>query len=96
MPQELIRRITSTYPNDSRSPFYDSAGLDMKPLAKLYLNRQRLYEKTCDDTSESLDETGVSESNKKSSKYRLVFFSFLLLFIVGLSRQHSREICDDY
>ncbi|XP_011346734.1 spondin-1 isoform X2 [Ooceraea biroi] len=47
-PQELIRRITSTYPNDSRSPFYDPSGLDMKPLAKLYLNRQRLYEKTCD------------------------------------------------
>ncbi|XP_019884984.1 spondin-1 isoform X2 [Camponotus floridanus] len=47
-PQEPIRRITSTYPNDSRSPFYDSSGLDMKPLAKLYLNRQRLYEKTCD------------------------------------------------
>ncbi|XP_072746118.1 spondin-1 isoform X2 [Anoplolepis gracilipes] len=48
-PQEPIRRITSTYPNDSRSPFYDPSGLDMKPLAKLYLNRQRLYEKTCDD-----------------------------------------------
>ncbi|XP_077276011.1 spondin-1 isoform X1 [Temnothorax americanus] len=48
-PQEPIRRITSTYPNDSRSPFYDPSGLDMKPLAKLSLNRQRLYEKTCDD-----------------------------------------------
>ncbi|KAL6439856.1 hypothetical protein ACFW04_004111 [Cataglyphis niger] len=48
-PPEPIRRITSTYPNDSRSPFYDPSGLDMKPLAKLYLNRQRLYEKTCDD-----------------------------------------------
>ncbi|XP_032683549.1 spondin-1 isoform X2 [Odontomachus brunneus] len=57
VPQESIRRITSTYPNDSRSPFYDPAGLDMKPLAKLYLNRQRLYEKTCDDASEALDET---------------------------------------
>ncbi|XP_078036984.1 spondin-1 [Augochlora pura] len=47
-PQEPIRRITSSYPNDSRSPFYDPFGLDMKPLARLYLNRQRLYEKTCD------------------------------------------------
>ncbi|XP_029174567.1 spondin-1 isoform X4 [Nylanderia fulva] len=53
-PQEPIRRITSTYPDDSRSPFYDQSGLDMKPLAKLYLNRQRLYEKTCDDASDSL------------------------------------------
>ncbi|XP_035717561.1 spondin-1-like isoform X3 [Vespa mandarinia] len=50
-PQERIRRITSNYPNDSRSPFYDPSGLDMKPLAKLYLNRQRLYEKTCNNLS---------------------------------------------
>ncbi|XP_076231734.1 spondin-1 isoform X3 [Calliopsis andreniformis] len=50
-PQEPIRRITSSFPDDSRSPFYDPSGLDMKPLAKLYLNRQRLYEKTCDDPS---------------------------------------------
>ncbi|XP_028047535.2 spondin-1 isoform X2 [Monomorium pharaonis] len=48
-PQEPIRRITSSYPNDSRSPFYELSGGDMKPFAKLYLNRQRLYEKTCDD-----------------------------------------------
>ncbi|CAL1678080.1 unnamed protein product [Lasius platythorax] len=53
-PQEPIRRITSTFPNDSRSPFYDPSGLDMKPLAKLYLNRQRLYEKTCDDAGDTL------------------------------------------
>ncbi|XP_017761767.1 PREDICTED: spondin-1 isoform X2 [Eufriesea mexicana] len=48
--QEPIRRITSSYPNDSRSPFYDPSGLDMKPLARLYLNRQRLYEKICVST----------------------------------------------
>lgn len=74
MPQESIQRITSAFPNDSRSPFYDPTGLDMKPLAKLYLNRQRLYEKTCDDASEALGETGALESNKKNSKYRFVLF----------------------
>ncbi|GAB1861713.1 Spondin-1 [Camponotus japonicus] len=63
-PQELIRRITSTYPNDSRSPFYDSSGLDMKPLAKLYLNRQRLYEKTCNDAGDTLADAG-GDLNKK-------------------------------
>ncbi|XP_043268705.1 spondin-1 isoform X3 [Venturia canescens] len=51
-PAEPIRLITTLYPNDSRSPFYDPSGLDMKPLAKLYLNRQRLYEKTCDESPE--------------------------------------------
>ncbi|XP_046747720.1 spondin-1-like isoform X2 [Diprion similis] len=50
-PQEKITRITSTFPNDPASPFYDETGADMKPIAKLYLNRQRLYEKTCDAPS---------------------------------------------
>ncbi|XP_024941526.1 spondin-1 isoform X2 [Cephus cinctus] len=48
-PPEPIRKITSSFPNDTRSPFYDPSGAEMKPIAKLYLNRQRLYEKTCDE-----------------------------------------------
>ncbi|XP_015109326.1 spondin-1 isoform X2 [Diachasma alloeum] len=53
-PHEPIRRITSGWPNDTRSPFYNSLGGDMKPMAKLHLKRQRLYEKTCDDAVTSL------------------------------------------
>ncbi|KYN37274.1 Spondin-1 [Trachymyrmex septentrionalis] len=60
-PQIPIHRITSTYPNDSRSPFYDPSGVDMKPFAKLYLNRQRLYEKTCDDSDDTLTDTEACE-----------------------------------
>ncbi|KAL0133516.1 hypothetical protein PUN28_000923 [Cardiocondyla obscurior] len=56
-PQEPIRRITSTYPDDSRSPFYDPSGLDMKPLARLTLNRQRLYEKTCDYEDDTMTDS---------------------------------------
>ncbi|CAG5076352.1 Similar to SPON1: Spondin-1 (Gallus gallus) [Cotesia congregata] len=44
---EPIKRITTNWPNDTRSPFYDPLGLDMKPMAKLHLSRQRLYEKSC-------------------------------------------------
>lgn len=47
-PRQSIRRIKSNSPNDPRSPFYDSNGGEVKPLARLYLSRQRLYEKTCD------------------------------------------------
>ncbi|KAF5286620.1 hypothetical protein FQA39_LY16228 [Lamprigera yunnana] len=46
-PRGVIRKITSNSPNDDRSPFYDEQGTPIKPLAKLYLSRQRLYEKTC-------------------------------------------------
>ncbi|XP_044594540.1 spondin-1-like isoform X3 [Cotesia glomerata] len=48
---EPIKRITTSWPNDTRSPFYDPLGLDMKPMAKLHLSRQRLYEKSCNASS---------------------------------------------
>lgn len=47
-PRQPIRRIKPNSPNDPRSPFFDASGSEMKPLARLYLSRQRLYEKTCD------------------------------------------------
>lgn len=47
-PQDIIRRIKTNIPNDSRSPFFDNSDVEMKPMAKLYINRQRLYEKVCD------------------------------------------------
>nr|XP_012150416.1 PREDICTED: spondin-1-like isoform X6 [Megachile rotundata] len=70
-PQEPIRRITSTFPNDSRSPFYDPSGLDMKPLAKLYLNRQRLYEKSCEDAPGDAVNTGAPPANNKNKACRV-------------------------
>uniref|UniRef100_U5EYT8 Spondin-1 n=1 Tax=Corethrella appendiculata TaxID=1370023 RepID=U5EYT8_9DIPT len=56
-PQEAIRRIKSNYPNDPRSPFYDSSGSEMKPLARIYLSRQRLYEKKCESSGETGDQS---------------------------------------
>ncbi|XP_075166648.1 spondin-1 [Haematobia irritans] len=50
VPPDVIRRIKPNSPNDPRSPFYDTSGTPMKPLATVYLNRRRLYEKTCDNT----------------------------------------------
>ncbi|KAM7345702.1 spondin-1 isoform 1-T3 [Cochliomyia hominivorax] len=46
-PPDVVRRIKPNFPNDPRSPFYDPSGAPMKPLATLYINRRRLYEKTC-------------------------------------------------
>lgn len=49
IPQERIRRITSQSPNSIESPFYDSTGVRMKPIARLTVSRQRIYEKACGD-----------------------------------------------
>lgn len=64
LPQDAIRRIRTNFPNDPRSPFYDPTGAEMKPLARLYLSRQRLYERDCskknqdDDIQEKACATG--------------------------------------
>jgi hypothetical protein len=58
LPLEAIRRIKPNNPNDPRSPFYDSENKEMKPLAKLYIIRQRLYEKTCENNDNDSADDG--------------------------------------
>ncbi|XP_055530253.1 spondin-1 [Wyeomyia smithii] len=62
-PPDVIRRIKANHPNDPRSPFYDPTGAEMKPLARIYLSRQRLYEKNCDvDNEEDSNEKQACET----------------------------------
>ena len=39
MPQEKIRKITSSYPNNIKAPFYDPSGKEMLPVARLTLRK---------------------------------------------------------
>ncbi|KAG5677163.1 hypothetical protein PVAND_006944 [Polypedilum vanderplanki] len=65
LPREAIRRIKPNNPNDPRSPFYDAENKEMKPLAKLYITRQRLYEKACENNDNESDD---NEDNKNSDE----------------------------
>ncbi|KAI1304606.1 Spondin-1 [Halotydeus destructor] len=49
IPQERIRKITSSNPSNPESPFLDTTGQKMKPFARLTVTRQRIYEKPCDE-----------------------------------------------
>ncbi|KAK0164904.1 hypothetical protein PV328_003471 [Microctonus aethiopoides] len=69
-PVEPIKRITTSSPNDTRSPFYDPLGFDMKPMAKLHLSRQRLYEKTCEDSSPAPVNSGGETDNKDDTHHK--------------------------
>jgi hypothetical protein len=51
IPQEKIHRITTLYPEDPRAPFYDPTGKPMLPLARLYLSRESVIQKSCDEQS---------------------------------------------
>ncbi|XP_018331208.1 spondin-1 [Agrilus planipennis] len=48
-PREKMYRITTTYPEDPRAPFYDPSKSEMNPLAKLYIRRDRVIPRNCDD-----------------------------------------------
>lgn len=49
MPADVIRRISSKFPADIRSPFFDEEGIPMKPIGVLTVKRQRLYDRKCTD-----------------------------------------------
>ena len=71
VPQEKIHRITTMYPEDPRAPFYDPSGKPMLPLARLYLTRNAVIPKSCDEQSldKILDEAvQVAENTEDTSR----------------------------
>lgn len=66
-PREKMYRITTRYPEDPRAPFYDPNKEEILPLAKLYLRREKLIPKGCDESflNAQLD---VSENTEDTSR----------------------------
>lgn len=58
VPRMAINRVWSPILIDEHSPFYDPAGVPMKPIAKLHLARQRLYEKSCSEEEPKSESAG--------------------------------------
>jgi spondin-1 len=85
IPKEAIRRIKPNNPIDPRSPFFDPENKEMKPLARLSLSRQRLYEKNCDNLASSQDTQNDCAVGKWTEWYVSSSFSFLLFFSFTLS-----------
>merc|ERR1712227_638120 len=46
-PRESIHRITSCFPENDASPFYDPTCAPVKPVARLHILKQREYKKQC-------------------------------------------------
>ncbi|GAU98091.1 hypothetical protein RvY_09282-2 [Ramazzottius varieornatus] len=63
-PRERIHNITSRYPKNPSSPFYDPMGKPMTPLAKLVITRMKIYEKSCGDPNPAVtSEEVITASN---------------------------------
>lgn len=48
-PRERMHKITTKYPEDPRAPFYNPHSDQMTPLAKLFIRREKLITRNCDD-----------------------------------------------
>ena len=92
-PQEPIRRITTTWPEDDNSPFYDPTAIDMNPMARIVLKRQRIYEKNCERTTTSGPIEGDTDPPITRSEYyfylpiiicQLYFSSYSIIHITYL------------
>ncbi|KAJ8945410.1 hypothetical protein NQ314_009248, partial [Rhamnusium bicolor] len=69
-PREKMYAITTTYPEDPRAPFYDPSKSTMTPLAKLYIKRDKIIPKNCDDSflTAQLD---VSENTEDTTRGKI-------------------------
>ncbi|XP_011630143.1 spondin-1-like [Pogonomyrmex barbatus] len=69
-PREKMRPITTLYPEDPRSPFYDPSGKPMHPLARLYLNREKIIQRGCSEEvlQQQVAELEVAENTEDTSR----------------------------
>ncbi|XP_055854863.1 spondin-1 [Episyrphus balteatus] len=49
IPRKRMHKITTMYPEDPRAPFYNPNSKTMTPLAKLYIRREKIISRNCDD-----------------------------------------------
>lgn len=66
-PRERIYRITTTYPEDPRAPFYDPSKKEMTPLAKFYFTREKVIPRNCDEKFLSA-QIDVSENTEEVTR----------------------------
>lgn len=60
-------RITTTYPEDPRAPFYDITKKEITPLARLHLFREKLIPKSCDENFLNA-QLEISENTEDTSR----------------------------
>lgn len=74
-PRERMTKITTMYPEDPRAPFYNPKSDKMIPLAKLFIRREKLIPKSCDDDflmAQILEESENTEEVVRCKFLRIV------------------------
>lgn len=88
------------YPEDPRSPFYNPKSQKMTPLAKLYLRREKIISRNCDDDflqALQLEVSDDAEEHDTRGMTQFTYLSFPLLIsifpnISGVPRQRLQRV----
>lgn len=83
-PRERMHKITTKYPEDPRAPFYNpraSSDYDMTPLAKLFIRRDKVITRNCDDEILQSQIVDVAENDDDEANNIRKFFPRLIIFV---------------
>lgn len=75
VPREKMYRITPMYPEDPRAPFYSPGADAVPPMARLYLTRERLISRSCDEEV-LLQQVVEEEENTQAVNRRQYHYSY--------------------
>ncbi|XP_041972947.1 spondin-1 isoform X2 [Aricia agestis] len=67
IPREKMYRITTMYPEDPRAPFYNPGG-EIRPMARLYLTREKIIPRSCDEEVLQALVTEEAENTQSTNK----------------------------
>ena len=69
-PRERMHKISTKYPEDPRAPFYNAHNDMMTPLAKLFIRRDKVIARNCDDEILQSQVVDVAEDNDEVNNIR--------------------------
>lgn len=69
-PRERMHKITTKYPEDPRAPFYNVHSDAMIPLAKLYIRREKVVTRNCDEEILQSQIVDVDENDDEANNIR--------------------------
>lgn len=96
-PRERMHRITTKYPEDPRAPFYNPDSDKMIPLAKLYIRRDKVISRNCDEELLKAQIDGVLENDDEEANHLREYkfrFEFLKTFLsLCLYKKLKANVC---
>lgn len=81
-PRERMHKITTKYPEDPRAPFYNprtASDYDMTSLAKLFIRRDKVITRNCDDEILQSQIVDVAENDDEANNIRKFFLRLIIV-----------------